>query len=328
MAKKNSHQEMRGRRKNTSFSIVANPIIDDKTITPAAGWLYVLIQRWLTFNAEGFICSKTFLASKYQSGYRMFNRAWDELKEAGYLKMYSHPTEGWEFDLLDEPKLNEPHTYYLDLNGEIKSTNVDRAAKKAAKQAETVKENEEKDHYPQNDSNGNDSNGNDNNGNEGNIINTSVNTPINTIYNTNNQSIYHSNTINIDGAPSRKREKTDRLIDADTIRDVKEQIEYEMLSERIDRDFLDTAVNCVAELYATNKPMTFNNREYSLELVRQRSLEIKWDHIEYVFECFREQREKVYNVKKYLLTSIFNAPDTKGSHYINKTVSAGLIGEW
>lgn len=326
MAKKNTQQDVRARRKTTSFSMVSNPIIDDKNITPAAGWLYVLIQRWVTFNAEDFVCSKSFIASKYQAGYRMFNRAWDELKDAGYLKMYSHPTEGWEFDLLDAAEPNTPHTYYLDVNGEIKSTNVDRAAKKAAKTAQGQQndhypQNDSNgDHYPQNDSNGNDSNGNDSNGNGGNIINTSFK-------NFNND--FNNQSINPMAAkPPKEKPTADRLIDDEMLDDIKNQIAYDVLSTKgyeVPKEFIDTVVISIAELYSTNEPMTFNKRKYDVKFVRNRAMEINEQHVKYVYDCFVEHREKIKNIKKYIMAALFNAPDTHETYVENDLRSQGFL---
>ena len=130
----------------------------------------------------------------------------------------------------------------------------------------------------------------------------------------NNQSINH-----------KEEKKIDRLIDVDTINDIKEQIEYNILSQDFDGDLLDTAVSCIADLYTVSDPQTFNNRTYSVEFIQKRSLEINSEHIRYVFECFEEQREKVFNVRKYLLTAIFNAPDTMGAYYENAVRAAGFI---
>ena len=315
MAKSNDQakQEVRGRRKKTSFSIVANPIIDDMAVSPTAGWLYVLIQRWVTFNAEDFVCSKSFLFTKYKGGKYMFDRAWDELKEAGYLKMYSHPTEGWEFELLDEAQPNTPHTYYLDLNGDVKSTNIDRAAKKAAKEAQE----QENDHYPKNQgngyhypknhSNGNHSNGNHSNGNQGNIINTPSN-------NSFNNSVNEYQSINpTAGEPKKASEaENDRLIDGSLLEKIKNQIDYEacIKARPFEREMVDLIVNSLAQLYVANKPMVFSDISYDPQVIHDRAAAFNNDHVGYVIDSFNGQPGEIRNVPRYILVSVFNAPVT------------------
>lgn len=303
------------KRKTTNFSIVSNPIIDDAKISPAAGWLYVLIQRWITYNAEGFICSKSFLASKYQAGSRMFNRAWDELKEAGYLKMYSHPTGGWICELLDEAQPNTPHTYYLDMNNEVKSTNVDRAERKASKS----QENAGKDHYPQNVGNGdhylqNDSNGNDSDGNVGNIINTKSNYSDNTKGNTLSLSL----SIYPNEGTEQKEKKIDRLIVTEEMTNqIKQDIEAETLADEIGAEDVAFAVDVIAELRTVNEPVVFNKREVAPDCVRHVANAIRREHVIYVFKCIRAQTRPIGNIRGYLRTSLFNAPLTLNSYNAN-----------
>lgn len=122
-----------------------------------------------------------------------------------------------------------------------------------------------------------------------------------------------------------KTNRIDRVIDESMFDDIREQIEYDTLCSRIDREELDLAVRCIAEMYATTEPLRVNYNTYSPDFVQRRSLSITSNHIEYVFDCFKEQREKVQNVKSYLFTSIFNAPDTIGSYFANKVRADGAI---
>ena len=50
-------------------------------------------------------------------------------------------------------------------------------------------------------------------------------------------------------------------------------------------------------------------------------------HVEYVVESLRSTTSKVKNIKKYMLTMLFNAPTTISSYYIaevNHDMAAGL----
>lgn len=147
----------------------------------------------------------------------------------------------------------------------------------------------------------------------------------NIINNVSNQSINLSEEPKTAQKP--KKKKTERVIDTETIQDIKDQIEYDVLleDESIDHSLLDTIVSCIADLYAATEPQVFNNRTYSEEYLHNRSLEIDTEHIKYVLACFVEKREKVHNVRKYLLTAVFNAPDTYDAYYTNGARAAGLI---
>lgn len=122
-----------------------------------------------------------------------------------------------------------------------------------------------------------------------------------------------------------KKEMIDRMIDENIISSIHSQIEYDLLTERIDYDEIDLAVSCIADLYTAKEPLQFNGRHYSPEYIRRQAEKINSSHVEYVFECLEQQKEKVRNIRSYLLTAIFNAPDTMGSYYKNKVIADGAI---
>ena len=126
-------------------------------------------------------------------------------------------------------------------------------------------------------------------------------------------------------ATEQKKEMIDRMIDENIIYSIHSQIEYDLLTERIDYDEIDLAVSCIADLYTAKEPLQFNGRHYSPEYIRRQAEKINSSHVEYVFECLEQQKEKVRNIRSYLLTAIFNAPDTMGSYYKNKVIADGAI---
>ena len=42
------------------------------------------------------------------------------------------------------------------------------------------------------------------------------------------------------------------------------------------------------------------------------------NHIEYVIDCVTKNTTKVNNIKQYMLTAIFNAPNTIGSYFTTR----------
>ena len=141
-----------------------------------------------------------------------------------------------------------------------------------------------------------------------------------------NQSINLSEAEEPKATPAQpKQKKIDRVIDTETINDIKDQLEYDILIHDIEKDFLDMVVSCLAELYTASEPLTFTGRTFSPEFIHKRSLEIDTEHVKYVYDCFKEQRDKVYNIRKYLLTAIFNAPDTMGAYYTNLVRAQGAV---
>ena len=99
---------------------------------------------------------------------------------------------------------------------------------------------------------------------------------------------------------------------------VKENIEYDILVQdpQQDREQLDEVVELIAEtLCSRKKTIVIAGDEYPAEMVKEKLLRITSSHIEYVFDCLKQNTTYVRNIKKYLLASLFNAPSTIGSYY-------------
>ena len=99
---------------------------------------------------------------------------------------------------------------------------------------------------------------------------------------------------------------------------VRENIEYDILVQdpRQDREQLDEVVELIAEtLCSRRQTIVVAGDEYPADMVKEKLLRITSSHIEYVFDCLKQNTTYVRNIKKYLLASLFNAPSTIGSYY-------------
>lgn len=326
MAKTENQPNVRIRKMEIRpYTHVDNAALRHSTLSPEAVGVYAVMASWITFQAEDFECSKAFIASKINCGEKKFERIWKELKETGFIKMYCTGKANWEAELLQEPQPDTPHTYYLNNAGEVKRT------------VSTGDKTEENPNPPQKggdlenpELNPPHLRGDLESGDllreglkQGNNIITPNKNSLNNSF-INNQSIYHSESSanDVDNAP---KVKVDRLIDGELIEDIKDQIEYDIMKERYDSELLDTAVSCIAALYTASEPQEFSGATYAPEFIHRRSLEITSGHIEYVFECFEQQRDKVYNIPKYLRAAIFNAPDTISAYYTNAVRADGAV---
>ena len=68
-------------------------------------------------------------------------------------------------------------------------------------------------------------------------------------------------------------------------------------------------------MVSTQPKMWIAKNEYSANLVKGKLMKINASHIEYILDCFHANTSKIYNIKKYLLAAIFNAPSTIDSYY-------------
>lgn len=102
---------------------------------------------------------------------------------------------------------------------------------------------------------------------------------------------------------------------------IKAQIEYDVLVERVDKKSLDGIVMLIADAVSGTSPtVTVGGQKFSREAVRSRLSKLECEHIEYVLEAFSKQSTKIRSVKAYLLTLLYNAPAVM-EHYYQSAVN-------
>ena len=99
---------------------------------------------------------------------------------------------------------------------------------------------------------------------------------------------------------------------------IKDNIEYDHLVtyDRVDKDRLDEIVSIMLETVCTRrKTIRIAGDDYPAELVKAKFMKLNSSHIEFVFDCMRENTTKIRNIKQYLKAVLFNAPNTIDSYY-------------
>lgn len=99
---------------------------------------------------------------------------------------------------------------------------------------------------------------------------------------------------------------------------IKENIEYDALLQRnpYEKDAIQGIFDLILETVISNKAsMTISGQEYPMNLVKSKFLKLNSSHIEYVLGCLGKNTTKVYNIKSYLLASLFNAVSIMNSYY-------------
>ena len=82
------------------------------------------------------------------------------------------------------------------------------------------------------------------------------------------------------------------------------------------REMLDGILDLLVDVCSSSQAFIRIGRdEKPLPVVRSQLLQLTGEHIQYVLDCFCENTRKVYNVRQYLLTSLYNAPMTMESYY-------------
>ena len=109
---------------------------------------------------------------------------------------------------------------------------------------------------------------------------------------------------------------------------VKDNIEYSYLIQdpKMDKERLDEVVELILEtLCSTAKYIKVGSEKFPAELVKSRLLKVNSSHIEYVFDRIDQNTTKVYNIRAYLLKTLFSAPSTMG-HFYTAEVNHDLYG--
>ena len=107
---------------------------------------------------------------------------------------------------------------------------------------------------------------------------------------------------------------------------VKENIEYEILSERYPVERLDEIVDIASEaLCSKRNSFSLGKDTYPYALVKDRLLRLDSSHIEYILDCIDGNKTDIRNIKPYLLKTLINAPATMDSYYRTK-VNHDLYG--
>lgn len=108
---------------------------------------------------------------------------------------------------------------------------------------------------------------------------------------------------------------------------VKEQIAYQQLAEKYERDEIDEILELITDtLCSTRSTLRIGGGEIPIEAIKDRFWRLEQPHIEYVFDRMKETTTRIRNIRGYLLTALYNAPATIG-HYYRAEVQHDLHGQ-
>lgn len=110
---------------------------------------------------------------------------------------------------------------------------------------------------------------------------------------------------------------------------IKKNIDYENHMRCIqwqDRELYDELFELICETVCVKrKTVKVNGEPYPYELVRSKFLKLNSFHLEYVISCMRDTATKITNIRAYMVTALYNAPNTI-SHYYQQEVRHDMYG--
>ena len=99
---------------------------------------------------------------------------------------------------------------------------------------------------------------------------------------------------------------------------IRENIDYDgfVRDHPYDAGQLDEMVELMVEAVCSNrKTLRVAGNDFPQAVVKSRLLKLESEHIQFVFDCLKENTTQVRNMKQYLLAVMYNAPATMENHY-------------
>ncbi len=97
-----------------------------------------------------------------------------------------------------------------------------------------------------------------------------------------------------------------------------DNIEYEYLCQydMVDKEMLDEIVDIMLEtVCSSRRKIRIAGDDYPAELVKSKFMKLDSSHIQFVFDCMKENTTKIRNIRQYLRAVLFNAPSTINGYY-------------
>lgn len=99
---------------------------------------------------------------------------------------------------------------------------------------------------------------------------------------------------------------------------IRRNIEYDVLFLRnpsCDRE-IDEIVSLMTEVATSRRSMIhLDKQDIPQPMVKERLLSLQCEHIEYVLERMQSNTAKIHNIRSYLLTALYHAPETIHHYY-------------
>lgn len=110
---------------------------------------------------------------------------------------------------------------------------------------------------------------------------------------------------------------------------IRENIEYDALMSCptwSDREYYEELYQLICEVVCVpRKTIRIAGEDYPYALVKSKFLKLNSSHLQYVIGCMERNTTKVSNIKAYLITALYNAPNTI-NHYYTAEVNHDLYG--
>lgn len=95
---------------------------------------------------------------------------------------------------------------------------------------------------------------------------------------------------------------------------IRENIDYDIVMQDYEwkhRDMYEELYQIICDVVCVpRQEIRIAGEDYPYRLVKSRFLKLKKSHLEYVIGCMERNTTKIANIKAYLITALYNAPNT------------------
>lgn len=138
-----------------------------------------------------------------------------------------------------------------------------------------------------------------------------------TIYTESNQTDNSQLNLSIHPSSTQDNDWMDRY---DLHAEIKDNLDYALLCKQYNREEVEEIVELICDTLCSTRPtLHIRGEEIPTEQVRDRFHRLRYEHVEYVFDCLHKNTTQIRNIRAYLLTALYNAPETI-SHYYRAAV--------
>ena len=110
---------------------------------------------------------------------------------------------------------------------------------------------------------------------------------------------------------------------------IRENIDYDIMMQDYEwkhRDMYEELYQIICDVVCVpRQEVRIAGEDYPYSLVKSKFLKLKKSHLEYVIGCMERNTTKIVNIKAYLITALYNAPNTI-SHYYSAEVNHDMCG--
>lgn len=110
---------------------------------------------------------------------------------------------------------------------------------------------------------------------------------------------------------------------------IRKNIEYDVMMSRweaSDREIYHELYEIICDIVCVKREkIRIGGEDYPYQLVKSRFLKLNSLHLEYVMHCMKETNTKIGNIRSYLITALYNAPNTM-NHYYKQLVQHDMYG--